>query len=124
MTRDVLPPSVSGDGNIKASFDLSKESLQKLRAGNTMEAIKIVRESTGLGLAEAAKVVEMIRRQMPADGSDSGTLGIVSAMKIAAAASRPAERLAPGQVATSGGMGKWVILIAIAGVAIAAALYF
>lgn len=41
---------------------ISDQALAALRAGNKIEAIKIVRQETGLGLAEAKQLVEHVDR--------------------------------------------------------------
>src|SRR5687768_1958763 len=100
-----------------ASFTLNKEAFDALRRGSAIEAIKIVRERTGVGLAEAKGIVEMIQKAMPdvADGPRSTPV---------AASVRSGKHLAPGQVADGGGTGKWMALIAVVAIVVIAALYF
>jgi len=99
-----------------ASFTLTKEAFDALKRGSTIEAINIVRDRTGVGLAEAKGIVEMIQKAMPdvADGPPPTPT---------AANVRPGRGLAPGQVEESGGAGKWLALIAVVALVVIAALY-
>jgi ribosomal protein L7/L12 len=87
---------------------LSKEALDAVNRGNKVEAIKLVREATGLGLAEAKALV---------DRSHGSLLHKPSVL------GRSRKGLGPGQVAPGGGMGKWMILFAIVVIAILVGLY-
>lgn len=69
-----------------------------LRRGNKIEAIKLMREHTGLGMKEAKDAVDALETTV------SGTLSTLS----------------PGEVPRNGGIFMWVIIAA----AIAAAAYF
>ena len=93
-----------------ASFTLTTQAIDALKQGNTIEAIKIVRESTGVGLAEAKAIVEEIQRQIPEDGP------------FAKRTAGP--RLAPGEVPRGAGPGMWIALIALAVIAIFGAVLF
>jgi hypothetical protein len=69
--------------------ELPTEAMLAIRSGRKIEAIKIVREQTGLGLAEAKRVVDQAARaaepQMPrlAHGKeDSGVLRLIAVMVI------------------------------------------
>ena len=84
-----------------ASFTLTTQAIEALKKGNTIEAIKIVRESTGVGLAEAKAIVDEIQRQMPAD-----------APSLAAAGG--GRRLSPGEVPKGAGAARWIALVAVA----------
>lgn len=48
---------------------LSPGVLEALRAGQTLEAIKLVRASTGLGLAEAKHIIDRHQKGMPVQGT-------------------------------------------------------
>ncbi len=100
-----------------ASFTLSPAAIEALKRGNTIEAIKIVRESTGVGLAEAKAIVDEIQRNLPAAGSSL-------ASPPATAPMRAGPGLAPGEVRSGAGVGKWLALAAIAAIAVAAAFYY
>jgi hypothetical protein len=100
MAKDVLPPAAR----------------QALERGNPIEAIKILREQSGLGLAEAKGIVDQIRKALPDVGS------VPRAHLPPTARSR--KGLGPGQVADGGGSGKWLVLIAIAAIVLLVALYF
>ena len=114
MTRDTEPHPESRDPN--ASFTLTKEAFDALKRGSPIEAIKIVRERTGVGLVEAKGIVEMIQKAMP--DVAGGPLPTPTSANV-----RPGQGLAPGQVADSGGPGKWLALIAVAAIVVIAALY-
>ena len=77
-----------------------------LRRGNTIEAIKFVRETTGAGLLEAKQLVDEIRELMPKE------------------AGKPGQGLSPGQVSDGMGPGKWAALIALVAVAAIAVVFF
>jgi ribosomal protein L7/L12 len=101
-----------------ASFTLPREAIDALGGGNKIEAIKIIREATGIGLAEAKSMVDEIERANP------------SAPPFAAGARasptplRASPGLAPGEVPRTGGAGKWLALLAVAAVAVIAAFYY
>jgi len=48
-------------------FSVSEEVLAAVEAGRKIEAIKILREETGLGLADAKHVVDSLVRERRAD---------------------------------------------------------
>ncbi len=72
---------------------LSPEILQLLAAGRKITAIKLIREETGLGLAEARELAELISGDgapetlplpaMQEEGGAGGILAIVVAVVIA-----------------------------------------
>jgi ribosomal protein L7/L12 len=101
-----------------ASFVLSREAIEALKGGNKIEAIKIIREATGVGLAEAKSIVDEIERANP-----SG-LPAAAGAHVSPTPLRPRPGLAPGEVAGTGGPGKWLALLAVAAVAIIAAFYY
>jgi hypothetical protein len=82
-------PVLPGDG-------LPPEAMSALAAGNTIEAIRIVRQARGIGLQEAKAVVDAVTRTARSPG-DPGNRG-----------------LAPGEVPRSKSAGWMVIVIAAA----------
>jgi ribosomal protein L7/L12 len=101
-----------------ASFTLSTEALDALRSGNKIEAIKIIREATGVGLAEAKSIVEEIEKALPSMPSSTATARATSAPLGASTG------LAPGEVARTGGPGKWLVLFVVVAAALAAAFFY
>ncbi len=98
-----------------AAFALSPEAIEALKGGSLIEAIKIIRGKTGVGLAEAKSIVEEIARAKARS----------AARKPAAHASLHARPgLAPGEAARGGGPGKWLALLAVGLLAVLAALYY
>jgi len=72
--------------------ELSPEIYQLLAAGRKIAAIKLIREETGLGLAEAKELADALSGHQPADasppamkeeGGAAGFLAIVIAVLIA-----------------------------------------
>ena len=114
LPKPDAPPS----GNVNASFTLTREAAEALKSGNKVEAIRIVREATGLGLAQAKTLVDMVQ------GGASAASTIANVFKGAGSGPEHRPGLAPGQVAESGSAGKWLALIAIAAIAILAALFY
>jgi hypothetical protein len=80
-----------------ASFVLPPEALDALRQGNPIQAIKLVREATGVGLAEAKAIVDEVQLNLPS--------GIGSVR-------RASVRLAPGEVPRGSAGAKWAVVIA------------
>ena len=121
MARDVLPPQVAA----------------LLQGGNKIAAIKELRNITGLGLKQAKDWLDNYERGMsarlPEPMVPSGdkivrqltSLGLAEAKKRADSRKHTGREhgLSPGQVAPSGGAGKWLVLIVVAVVAIGSALY-
>ncbi|MEO5695252.1 MAG: ribosomal protein L7/L12 [Usitatibacter sp.] len=125
MSRDVLPPTAfdaPSEGNRNANFTLPQAALDALKAGNTIEAIKIVREATGVGLAEAKAIVDMIQGQMKSGGGS--TLSSLAGAARIVAGSNANKGLAPGQVSSGGGAGKWLALVAVIAIVIAVAIFY
>jgi len=115
MTKDILKPA-GRDPN--ASFTLSTKALDALRAGNKIEAIKIIREATGVGLAEAKSIVEEIEKALPSVPPSA------AGARASSAPLRSDTGLAPGEVARSGGAGKWLVLLVVVAVALVAAFFY
>ncbi len=73
--------------------ELSPEIYQALAAGRKIEAIKLIREETGLGLAEAKEIADVLagrggasttpHPEMKEEGGAGGFLAIVVAILIA-----------------------------------------
>lgn len=59
----------------RSSWEIPEEAKAALRQGNKIQAIKIVRELTGLGLAEAKEAVERGEYAAPAPGGASASDG-------------------------------------------------
>ena len=85
------------------------EVVAAIRAGRKVEAIRLLRLASGMGLAEAKAMVEQIERQMPGRHAP-------------AKASRPEPHLSPGEVPRRGA-GKWLAVLAIAVAAVAYAIF-
>lgn len=122
-----LPNPFDGpsEGDRNAPIKLSEEAIQALQRGDLVRAIKDIRQSTGVGLAEAKAIAEMMQQSMPAEGSVGDRVASLSrAFHRGTGAPQPGSGLAPGQVASGGGAMKWVALVLLAVGAIAAALYF
>jgi ribosomal protein L7/L12 len=85
---------------------LPAEAIAALAQGRKVEAVKIVREATGLGLAESLKLVD---EHMHGERGQSAPHGAFDPM---------AE---PGRV-PSGGGAKWLAIVLV--VAVAAAVFF
>jgi ribosomal protein L7/L12 len=101
-----------------ASFTLSTEALDALRGGNKIEAIKIIREATGVGLAEAKSIVEEIEKALPSVPSSA------AGARATSAPLRAGTGLAPGEVARTGGPGKWLVLLVVVAAALFAAFFY
>ena len=115
---DPLPEFEHPSGrDSSASFTLPAEALDALRGGNKIEAIRIVRESTGIGLAEAKSIVEEIENSLPSPSPAT------VATRASQAPLRARPGLAPGEVPKAGRAGMWLALIAVAAVALVAAFY-
>ena len=92
---------------------LPDEVIHALRHGNTVEAIKRLRESTGLGLKEAKTVIDHY-------------LAGKSAMAASAPTSRPAPTaahkaspgLSPGEIPRSGKIAGIILALAVTAAAI------
>jgi len=74
-----------------------------LQRGQVVEAVKLTREATGLGLAEAKQLVDAARARAPEDGSVPG-------LASAGALFDPMHE--PGRV-SGGGASRWVALVVV-----------
>jgi ribosomal protein L7/L12 len=97
-----------------APFTLPPAAIDALKRGNPIEAIKIVRQATGAGLAEAKSLIDEIHRQLP---KHSGTLQLPPEL-------RHREGLSPGEVPRTPSAGKWILMAVIAFGAILAVVVF
>lgn len=95
---------------------LTQEAIAALRGGNKVEAIKLMREKSGIGLAEAKAVVEAFEKV----SNMAGNAKVV--MKKTVAAKRgdpvhvasPRDGLSPGEVPRTGGAWKAALAIVVA----------
>jgi len=51
------------NGNVITAADLPKDVLEAVKAGRRIEAIRLLRESTGMGLANAKVLIDTAARQ-------------------------------------------------------------
>ena len=92
--------------------ELPANVVEALQRGNAREAIKLLRQSTGLGLKDATYVVaDLLRGRKPpaVQAASSGGVGAVHARD-------PPKRrpgLSPGEVPRSGGGLWWVVALAV-----------
>jgi len=77
------------------SGSLPPSVLDALRRGETIEAIRLLREATGLGLKEAKDRVDAYQRERPAGPG----------------------ALAPGQVGRRGGIVWWAVALVLVAIA-------
>ena len=128
---------------------LPSNVLDALRLGRNIEAIKLLREATGMGLAEAKSLVDAhvagnsiampaaaLQRSLPASVTDAlqrgnkieaikllrekTKLGLKEAKDIIEASSKVSnarrDALSPGEVPRAGASVGWIVALAIAGV--------
>jgi ribosomal protein L7/L12 len=118
----------SGQVQVKVTGNLPPDVLAALANGNKIEAIKLLRERTGLGLAEAKNHVEAYAHSVAepeASPLDDGGDHMVVRKPGAAPQPRPKPQayvkrdgLSPGEVAkTSGGLQAVIFVVAIAAAA-------
>jgi len=72
--------------------------LEALKAGNKVEAIRLMREGTKLGLAEAKALVEMLDKVKGVAGPAQAIANVLQGKAMAAAQSRPAVSKPDGPV--------------------------
>ena len=98
----------------RSNVTLTPEVLAALKSGNKIEAIKLLRTATGIGLVEAKGAIE----------SHEGAAATAQSVPAgsAAASARRAQGLSPGQVPHSAGGLQAVLAIVV--IAVAAGLYF
>ena len=112
----------------KLPDSLPPEILTALREGRQLEAIKLLRKTTGLGLAETKSLIDsFLRSQAPVQAKAKA----VNPLKIAVHAPKPRvavhipqriSGLSPGEVPRDSG-GPWLLLVVI-GAMIAAWLIY
>jgi ribosomal protein L7/L12 len=73
------PPPLSEIGG-----DLEADLLRLLGQGEKIQAIKLYREQTGLGLAEAKRVVETLAARHGLSAQRAGCLGVLLAVVVVA----------------------------------------
>ncbi len=83
------PDHTPADQSDTAPDELESRLLEILRAGRKIEAVKLCRQETGLGLKEAKDAVEELARkhevQLPKGGGCAGVLLLAVAMGAAVA---------------------------------------
>ena len=95
--------------------------LEALRKGHKIEAIKLLRQASGLGLAEAKYMVERYEKGgMVSSGKEGGPAVGAKQPVISATAYRGRPGLSPGQVAPSEGGPIAFVVIALIAAAVAA----
>jgi hypothetical protein len=104
--------------------DVGPAILEALRKGHKIEAIKLLRQASGLGLAEAKYMVERYEKggMVSSDKQAGPDVGAKQPV-LSANAYRPRPGLSPGQVAPSSG-GPIAAVVVIALIAAAMAGYF
>jgi hypothetical protein len=97
-----------------ATDPLPEEVIHALRHGNTVEAIKRLRESTGLGLKESKAVIDRYLA-----GKSAMTAASAPASRPAHAAHhKPVPGLSPGEIPGSGKITGFIVAMALAAAAI------
>ncbi len=94
-----------------SSFRLSPPVAAAIARGNKIEAIKLLREETGLGLAESKNLVEAFAKQTAASAAREDLAAAWSETVQATSRRRPSifGGLAPGEEPRSlAGLGWWI----------------
>lgn len=91
--------------------ELPDDVLDALGRGHTIEAIKLLREARGLGLAEAKSLVDAYR-------ADNGVGMSVGDVKKPAAAPARRTGLSPGEMPAANMTFGWIVALAAAGLAL------
>lgn len=100
--------------------------LNALRSGNAIEAIKLLRTSSGIGLREAKDIVDQLAKANQASGAKAMSQGPKGAVEhprhagMAHSVAIPAKRskLSPGEVPRSSGSAVgWIIVMALGAIA-------
>ena len=107
---------------MEAKITLTPEAVAALRAGNKIEAIRLMREKSGIGLAEAEAVVKAFERVSAIPAGAKVVMKQAIQVKRGAAVhveSPPPSGLSPGEMPR--GAGSWKTAVAIV-VAIAVAI--
>jgi hypothetical protein len=92
-----------------------------LKKGNKVEAIKLLRQASGLGLTEAKQLID--RYETAKLKTETAARTVAPPGAISAHAYKPRPGLSPGQVAPTGGSAAAAVVIAIIAAA-AGAAYF
>lgn len=95
---------------------LPPEIVSALREGRQLEAIKLLRKTTGLGLVETKALIDaFLRSQAPVQAKAKAH----NKIKISVTAPPPRDRnLSPGEVPHSTG-GPWAIMLMVAAAVVA-----
>ena len=102
-------------------FDLP-EVTQALKSGNKIEAIRILREKTGVGLAEANDAVERQFSKYSSSSSPMESPAPTSTRLPASGSSIVRPGLSPGEVPQTKGGRWWIAVVIVIGAAIYYAL--
>jgi len=89
-----------------AGHPLPERVLEALRSGRPIEAVKLLRESGGLGLREAVEAIDAQRRKKappPSFAASAPPPPPSSAKKLV-----ETSRLSPGEMPRTGGLAWWV----------------
>lgn len=102
---------------------LTPEAVAALRNGNKIEAIRLMREKSGIGLAEAKAVVEAFERvsAIPAGAKVVMKQAIQVKRGAPVHLESPPSGLSPGEVPR--GAGSWKIAVAVAVAIVVAILW-
>lgn len=90
---------------------LPPEAVEALRGGNKIEAIKLMRQKTGIGLAEAKAVVEAFEGL--AGGAGHANVSIRRTMSVKRNEAARPSGLSPGEEPRGGGSWRAAIAIGI-----------
>lgn len=97
----------------KKTVELSPQVLRALQSGSVIQAIKLLRDSQGLGLKDAKQVVDAVRRAEPEKiATDAATRGISHSPNSAGSDDEPTVVRHP---ASGGVLGNLIRLAVIAG---------
>ncbi|HEX4780339.1 MAG TPA: ribosomal protein L7/L12 [Usitatibacter sp.] len=95
-------------------LNLSIEVLNALRTGNKVEAIRLIREKSGMGLAEAKALVDAYDQFKGVAGAAKGTIARHVAGVQQAPGTTPLPGLSPGEEPRGGGALHAVVVIVVA----------
>ena len=95
---------------------LTQEAIAALRSGTKIEAIKLMREKSGIGLAEAKAVVEAFEKVSNIAGNTKVVMKQAIAVKRGAPVhvEAPRDGLSPGEVPRAAGPWKVAVAIVVA----------
>jgi ribosomal protein L7/L12 len=113
----IRPPSISGNvRDMAEKITLTQEAIAALRRGNKIEAIRLMREKSGVGLAEAKAVVEAFEKVSNLAGNAKVVMKQVVAVKRGAPVhvEAPRDGLSPGEVPRGAGPLKAAVAVVVA----------